>query len=138
MEFTRKTEYAIAILMALAEVVEGERLTSARIAEKQSLPMNLVPQIVAALAKKGWISGIRGVGGGLRLIANPSEITVREIVEMMEGPIALNPCLAAEQGVCAKQTDCSLRRVWERAQRSMVEVLEKTSIQDLVNDKHNK
>lgn len=137
MEFTRKSEYAIAVLVALAESAqngENERLTSARIAQEQQLPANLVPQIVAALAKKGWVSGTRGAGGGVQLLVNPMTITVREIVEMMEGPIAINPCLSGP-GVCSKQTVCSLHRVWEQAQRAMLDVLDNTSVQDILEAK---
>jgi DNA-binding IscR family transcriptional regulator len=56
---------------------------------------------------------------------------MREIVEAIEGPIAFNRCLL-RQGECDEEKVCSLRKVWEKAQQRFVEILDRTTIEDLV------
>ena len=129
-EITRKTEYAINSLVELASN-PGEHISSKTIAERQEIPVNFLPQIMALLTAKGWVEGVRGPGGGVLLQADPKAITIRDVVELIEGPIAIVKCMTEENG-CPRGGLCPVRPVWQRAQGAFVGVLENVSIADLV------
>lgn len=131
MSITRKAEYAIAVLVDLASRPDSEYVLSRDIARRERIPLNYIPQIVAQLTRKGWVEGMRGSGGGVRLAVNPEEISVAQVVEEVEGPIALSKCLVSD-GFCEKLGACPLHQVWAKAQRQMVAVLAGTTIADLV------
>lgn len=126
---TRKSEYAISALVELARR-KGEWVTSREISQRQGIPPTLIPQLLARMGQAGWVEGKRGPSGGVRLRRDPGEISLREVVELWEGPLGLTRCLA-QDGYCQNQTSCPLRGVWARAQRKMLEVLEETTIEDL-------
>ena len=132
MELTRKAEYAIAALVELASNPSGRAVLSRDIAKRQAIPIKLVAQIISALGRAGWVRGVRGAGGGVTLTADPARITLKEVIELIEGPIAINPCLV-KGAYCERQSGCPLKAVWARAQRQMLLVLEGTTIADLVN-----
>ncbi len=130
MEITRKTEYAINALVELA-ANPGEYISSKTIAARQEIPVNFLPQIIAQLSAKGWVVGVRGPGGGVQLSTDPSVITIKDVIELIEGPIAIVKCMTEEFG-CAREGACPIRPVWEEAQEAFVGVLEKRTIADLV------
>lgn len=130
MEITKKAEYAINALVELA-VCPDEFISSKEIASRQHIPPNFLPQIIATLGTKGWVEGVRGPGGGVKLIASPEDISVREVVELIEGPVAITRCLA-HGGTCLKEGHCPLHGIWSKAQDAFLEVLSDTSIGDVV------
>jgi Rrf2 family iron-sulfur cluster assembly transcriptional regulator len=136
MELTRKAEYAIAALVDLASQEKGAFTLSREIAKRQRIPSNFIPQIMATLSRKGWVEGVRGSGGGVRLRVPPEEISVIQVIELMEGPIALTKCLVSE-GTCSNEKNCVLRGLWAKAQARMLEVLDGTTIADLVEAKRH-
>lgn len=133
MEVTKKAEYAISALIELA--INPDQFTSSKeIAARQHIPPNFLPQIVATLGNKGWVEGVRGPGGGVRLITDPAKITVREVVELIEGPVAITRCLGTTTS-CANEETCPLHSIWARAQAAMLGVLSDTTISDVVEAK---
>ncbi len=134
MELTRKAEYAIAMLTELALHPGTQPVQSRQIAERRRLPETLVPQIAAMLSKKGWIEGTRGVGGGIRLTADPAAISVLDVIELVEGPIYLNHCL--KSGNCSGRTGCPLRQVWSKAQDALLDVFRQSTIAQLAEQEN--
>ncbi|MBO8126031.1 MAG: Rrf2 family transcriptional regulator [Firmicutes bacterium] len=132
MDITKKAEYAISILLELAQSKDKEFIPSREVGERQGVPANLIPQLVAILSKQGWIEAIRGPRGGIRLAVDPGTISLVSVIEAVEGPITVSRCLVQQGKSCPNQTGCPLRNVWARAQQKVVEVLGDTSIQDLV------
>ncbi|QGG47034.1 RrF2 family transcriptional regulator [Heliorestis convoluta] len=134
MEITRKAEYAITALLDLALLPEGEFTLSKEIARRQGIPSNFLPQIMATLSRKGWVEATRGAGGGVRLSVDPATISLQAVIEVIEGPIAINKCLVGA-GICQNQSACPLHNVWSRAQAAMLQVLGETTVADLVTSK---
>lgn len=129
MEVTKKAEYAISALVELAAHPDGY-ISSKEIANRQNIPPNFLPQIMATLRTKGWVEGVRGPGGGVRLIVNPRDVSIKEVVELIEGPVAITRCLLRE-GYCENRDNCPLHEVWEEAQKAMLEVLEERTLWDV-------
>ncbi len=124
---SRKAEYAIATLVELAQAAPGKALTSAGLARNRAIPATLIAQIVAAMAKVGWVATRRGAGGGVSLAAEPATLTLRQVIELIDGPVGITRCLIDEKA-CASRNSCALRGVWAQAQARMLEVLEGVTI----------
>jgi Rrf2 family transcriptional regulator, nitric oxide-sensitive transcriptional repressor len=90
-----------------------------------------VSKVVQHLVHAGHLRAGRGRGGGLRLGRSPAEITVGEIVELFEGPVALLDCVTRE-GVCVIQPGCRLRTVLDRAGARLIAELRAVTLADLV------
>lgn len=127
---TKKAEYAVIILAELASRPEGAIVTSKEIAEKRLISVNLVVQLLSLLKEAGWTSGTRGPSGGIRLVADPSKITLKDVIEKVDGPIGITRCLFSDKP-CGDRTHCSLRGIWSKAQQSMLDVLEEATIEEL-------
>jgi Rrf2 family protein len=129
---TKKAEYAIAALADLASRKPEGFESSRDIATRQGIPPKLIAQILALMSKGGILEGARGPLGGVRLIRDPSTISLREVIELVEGPLGITKCLV-QRGECRKQGSCPLQGIWAEAQERMVEVLEGRTIQDLAD-----
>ncbi len=127
---TKKAEYAIATLVELACQGKGSKIISRTIAQRRRIPANLIVQLLSILREAGWIASTRGPAGGVELVRDPDQITLREVIELIDGPIGITRCLT-QDGPCHDQISCSLRGVWHRAQEKMLEVLEAVTIADL-------
>ncbi|MDW7729741.1 MAG: RrF2 family transcriptional regulator [Dethiobacteria bacterium] len=127
---TKKAEYAVIILAELASHPKGAIVTSKEIAEKRLISVNLVVQLLSLLKEAGWTSGTRGPSGGIRLVADPAAITLKDVIEKVDGPIGITRCLFSDKP-CGDRTHCSLRGIWSKAQQSMLDVLEEATIQEL-------
>ena len=101
------------------------------ISREQRIPEKFLAKIFQRLSKAGVLKSARGIGGGFGLSRPANQITVREVIEAIEGPIAINRCLLQE-GTCEEEGVCPLHPVWEEAQEKLLEVLDKTTMEDLV------
>lgn len=127
---TRKAEYAISALVDLALHQDRGRVPSREIAERQGIPANLIVQLLGRMREAGWLEAVRGPAGGVRLVRDPGEISLREVIELFDGPVGVTRCLV-RGGECENQPQCPLRGVWARAQARMLEVLEGTTVAEL-------
>jgi Rrf2 family protein len=137
MRITRKAEYAIQALTYLATAKAGELMLSRDIAHHRHIPPKYIAQIILDLSRAGLVRAVRGAQGGVQLMRAAKLISIRQVVEAIEGPMAINPCLISDD-VCffetRSSTGCRLQHVWGEAQARMLEVLEKTTIADLLMD----
>ena len=133
MVITRATEYAIRTIIYLAKHPKGEIVLKKDICRTQEVTPAFLTKILQPLIKVGIVSSQRGVGGGFLLNKASEDITLLDILEAEEGPLSLNHCLI-EGGLCQRDSLCSAHRVWEEAQNSMVAVLKRHSVADLVRE----
>src|SRR5512138_237162 len=105
MELTRKGEYAIRGIVYLAQQPPGKIALISEIAEATDVPQTFLAKIFQSFAKLGLVQSFRGTGGGFLLGRSPSQITLRQVVEAVEGPIMPNRCLIAE-GTCDRSARC--------------------------------
>jgi len=131
MLISKKAEYAIIALTDMAALSPGVSTTSKAIAERTNIPGNLIVQILSSMRKAGWIKSERGASGGVYLVAEPSQITLRAVIENFDGSLAITRCLMQEKP-CDDKHECPLRNVWLESQNKILDVLEGTTISDLV------
>lgn len=103
------------------------------IAERQGVPEQYLEQLIAVLRREGLVSSVRGAQGGYYLGRPPEEITMADLVRVLEGPIGLCDCLEDAQ-CCDKIEQCPTKRVWERLSQSIDEVLSGVTLADMQKD----
>ena len=109
----------------------SERLVLvSEISRNQNIPETFLAKIFQRLSKAGLLRSSRGSKGGFSLGKPANEITMRQVIEAIEGPIALNRCLRRE-GECEEEEVCPIHQVWEKAQERFLEILDRTTMEDL-------
>jgi len=127
-----KGRYALRAMVDLASHDNDEPVARRDIAERQGISADYVAQLFRPLQDAGLVEGVKGPGGGYRLTQQAERIRVRDVVEAVEGPLALAPCVEeCDEPPCPQQGHCPTRRVWERLSRRMIEVLEAYTLADL-------
>ena len=124
-------------MVELANHDRDEPVARRDIAERQGISADYVAQLFRPLQDAGLVEGVKGPGGGYRLTQQADTIKVRDVVEAVEGPLALAPCLEeCDDSPCPQENDCPTRRLWERLSRRMIEVLEAYTLADLSASVH--
>lgn len=132
-----KAKYALRAALVLAEEAPADGWTSSfEIAERESISRKFLEAILAQLRDNGVIESRRGPSGGHKLKIPATELSVADIIRLMDGPIALTPCASRTQfRACENCVDfrtCRLRHLMQRVRNAAAEVLEGCSLADLM------
>jgi Rrf2 family protein len=130
LEITRQADYALRATTEIARVPDGQRIPTALIASRQKIPLPFLAKIVSQLVVRGILETIRGASGGVNLARPADTITMREVIEAIDGPIALNRC-TREPGVCEHMDTCPFCEIFVDAQEALIERLEGTTLGQL-------
>ena len=127
MQIPRRVDYGLRAVIYLS-VQDPERCCSiTEIATQQGVPKKFLEKIIQDLIHGGLIKSKRGACGGYTLARSPEEISFYEVIEALEGPIAVNACM--DQHVsCEQLPRCSMVNVWSEVQRKVTEVFTNTTI----------
>ena len=109
---TKLTDYATVVMTVLA-ARPGEVLSAPELAEQAGLEAPTVAKVLKPLAAAGLVAGFRGANGGYRLARTAADINLVEIVEAMEGPLAMTEC-SVHDGQCGIEASCGVRANWRR------------------------
>ncbi|HKZ69025.1 MAG TPA: Rrf2 family transcriptional regulator [Anaerolineales bacterium] len=134
MQITRQADYAVRAVMYLSKLGTNARVSTAEIAREQSIPTTFLAKIVSQLASSGVVRATRGARGGVTLARPPEEISLLEIVEAIDGPMALNECVL-DASRCPMSVECPVRPVWCDVQSTLARQLAQANFGLLV--KHN-
>jgi len=133
---TKRTKYAIKALIALARSKDNKPMLIAEIATQEGLPKRFLESILLDLKRAKILSSKMGSGGGYFLMQASSEIKVLEIIRILDGPVALLPCVSlnfyqrCEE--CKDELTCSIRRMMQKVREASVDIMGNTSIADLM------
>ena len=133
MQITRSDEYALKGLIFLASLPPERLALVSDISRAQRIPETYLAKIFQRLSKVGLLRSTRGINGGFSLGRPAGEITMKDVIEALDGPIALNRCLI-RKGECEEESRCSLHEVLGEAQQRFLEVLERTTMEDLARE----
>lgn len=129
LRITRLTDYATVALTVLA--CEREAVLSANaLAERTGLEPSTVAKVLKPLAQAGLVQAFRGASGGYRLARPAQDIGLVEILEAMEGPLAMTEC-SIHEGQCGLEHDCHVRPNWRRINDVVLEALRGVSLADM-------
>jgi Rrf2 family protein len=112
----------------------GDRAPTSKIAASEKIPPSFLAKIVSQLSVAGVVQTSRGARGGVSLARDPQEISLLEVIEAIDGPIALNECVIDPQA-CPFGSDCPVHEVWCQAQEELVKKLANTKFSELVRNK---
>ncbi len=129
---TRRTDYAIRALLHLAHN-EGAMVTAAAISEEMEIPKGFLHQILPILQRNGLVEARPGRTGGYVLIRPPEDITLLQILEATEGPIAPDEC-ALKGGPCHWDEVCAIHWVWSASKKAFSSELSKATLAQIAAD----
>lgn len=134
MKLSTKGRYGVAAMYDLAMHYGQGPISLKSVAQRQGISEHYLEQLMGALRKAGLVRSVRGAQGGYALTREPAQITVGDIVRVMEGPIAPVDCLIT--GGCERDQAgiCVTRGVWAKVRDSINQVLDAISLADLSRD----
>jgi len=135
LKINRQTDYAVRVLLCLAQHGEGTRLSSAEIQQEMLIPKAFMSRIVAQLSREGLVNTFPGRNGGLSLPCPASQVTLKDVVEAFEGPILLSECLQVKgEDDCPFQANCPVRSKWGRVQVAMMREMASITFESLAQE----
>lgn len=117
-------------MVDIAQQPPAARIVVAEIAKRQNIPAFYLAKIVPHLARAGLVRTTLGAAGGIALNVPPDQISLLQVIEAIDGPLALN-CCSVEPAECEHRAACPTREVWCQAQTQLNRILAETRISDL-------
>jgi FeS assembly SUF system regulator len=129
-KLNRLTDYAVVVMSQMARRLDQVR-TAPQIAQETGVPLPTVAKLMNALANGSLITSRRGAGGGYTLVRPAAEITVAEIIQALEGPIALTACVDGSADGCDVESLCPMRGNWNKVNRAIHGALSQVTLADM-------
>lgn len=133
---SKKTKYGIKALVFLAKQPDGTPVQIASISESEQIPQKFLESILLSLRKAGFLGSKKGKGGGYYLLKSADEISVADLYRILEGPIAMVPCVSLNFyetcDDCPDEQTCSINHLMVELRDSSLNILTKTFLSDLV------
>jgi Rrf2 family transcriptional regulator, iron-sulfur cluster assembly transcription factor len=133
LQITRRADYAIRGMVYLASRPFEKVSLLSDIASETGVSQTFLAKIFQQFNKIGLVKSSRGTGGGFQLGRPAENITLLEIVEAVEGPIALSRCIMAE-GICSRDSICTVHPVWKEVHGKMRTVLSSVTLRHLAGE----
>lgn len=132
---SKKTQYAFKALMYMAQVEKEGPILIAEIARKKKIPLKFLENILLELKNGGILDSKKGKGGGYFFKEAPSKIHLAKVMRLLDGPIALLPCVSLnfyERCKNCDEKDCGLRDILITVRDATLRILEKKTVADLI------
>ena len=129
MKLTTQSDYALRTLMFLA--TRSDRTKVASVADLFGISTNHIAKVVNLLARAGYVRSIRGIGGGIELALDPKDISIGEVISLIENDTHLLSCVGGDDS-CAIHSFCKLKGVLAQAERIQQEYLRSVTLADVV------
>ena len=129
LRMAKLTDYGIVLLTQFAARQDASPMTARELAALAKLPQPTVGKLLKQLSHNGLLTSLRGTKGGYSLARPAGEITVAQIIEALEGPMALTECQAP--GVCEQERFCSVKPNWLVINRTVRDALSNVTLADM-------
>jgi Rrf2 family iron-sulfur cluster assembly transcriptional regulator len=133
MKLSTKSRYGTRLMLDMAQHYQEGPIHLANVAKRQGISVKYLEQIIIPLKKADYIRSVRGPKGGHTLARAPEEITVGEIVALLEEGTSFVEC-SDHDGSCERSSTCLTRRLWKEAARAMFDKLHAITLADLIRD----
>ncbi|HTV67332.1 MAG TPA: Rrf2 family transcriptional regulator [Rhizobiaceae bacterium] len=134
---SQRAKYALRALVMLARAEPGKALAIPDIAREQAIPKKFLEQILLQLNRNGLVYSRRGKVGGYMLLKPAEQITYGEVLRIIDGPVALLPCLSRiayrRCEDCSDEATCEIRKVFGKVAEATRAVLDETSIAEEIS-----
>jgi Rrf2 family protein len=138
LKISKKADYALMALQHIAsvqfgDVTPGRVVNTKEIAEEYNIPLELLAKVLQVLSKTGLIESHNGPKGGYVLARNAREITIAQIIESIEGPLAITDCSHEKDGdFCMQREHCNIRTPLLKIQDSIYQLLNNMTLGDMM------
>lgn len=134
MKISTKGRYALRLMLELAMNNTGEPVSLRDVAQRQEISDKYLEQIISVLNRAGFVRSVRGAQGGYFLRKEPQEYTVGMILRLTEGTLAPVSCIEDnDESSCERRESCVTRILWKKINDAVSEVVDHTTLQDLVD-----
>ncbi len=134
---SKKTKYGLKALTYLASQKDKQPVQIAEISRQENISQKFLESILLTLRKTGFLGSKKGKGGGYYLIKEPSEIPMTSVIRVLEGPIAMVPCVSLnfyeKCDDCPDEASCSVHKLMIKVRDSALEVYRKNTLADLID-----
>lgn len=134
---SQRARYAVKALLALSRVPVGESLQIKAVAEQEHIPRSFLEHIMLDLKRHQFVGSRRGKDGGYFLLRSPTDITLGQVLRLIDGPLAPLNCLSKTAYKrcedCGDETTCALRLAFDAVYRSTLAVVDKMTLADAVD-----
>ena len=130
MQVSTRGRYGLRAMLELARAFGQAPVLMSTVAERQGVSRKYLHTLLTALKAAGLVRSVRGAGGGFILTRPPEEISLSEILRVLEGPLSLVDCVA-DKRACDRSNHCPARRVWQELADAIKNVLDNVTLGDL-------
>ena len=137
MLISTRGRYALRVLLDLAENQDKGYIAMKKVAERQELSLKYIKRIMPVLSKNHYVEGVQGKGGGYRLVKNPKEYRIGDILRLTEGTLAPVACLECNSKTCQREKTCKTLPMWREFYQIINDYFDNITLADLMNgEKH--
>jgi len=133
MKLSTRSRYGTRMMLDLAQHYDAGPVQIGDIAKREDISVKYLEQLIIPLKKANFIKSVRGPKGGHMLSKPPEEITVGEIVRILEGGINLSSCIENPE-MCDRTSSCLTRCIWEETTKAMYNKLNSVTLAKMIND----
>ena len=133
MKLSTKGRYGLKAMFELALTQKNGPVPLRQIAQRQNISEQYLEQIFSTIKKSGLIKSVRGAQGGYLLSKEPKDITVGDILIVLEGPVSISDCVVDED-ICENSGICVTKIVWERLKKGIEDVINSITLQNMIDD----
>jgi Rrf2 family transcriptional regulator, cysteine metabolism repressor len=134
LKITYKGDYALKAILDLSTHSPNNGVVPlVDISQRQNVPLQYLEQIMLILKGAGYVNSKRGIGGGFFLSRDPADITIGEIIRLIEGPVEPIICgKANHDSSCGEEEQCAFREIWVQVAQSTSQIVDHTSFADII------
>ena len=136
MKISTKGQYAIRMMLDLAQYQENGYVSLKDIATRQEISKKYLEQIIPILNRSDILHANRGFQGGYRLARKPKDYTIGEILRLTEGNLAPVACLEVNPNDCSRKDDCATLKLWDGLYKVINDYLDNITLQDLIDEQN--
>lgn len=135
MKITQEVDYALRVVLYLCKLEPGTKVDAKTMAESEHIPVRFLLKILRKLTHGGVINSYRGVKGGYTLSLKPEEITLRQVIEIADGPVYVARCINNKDACNAKRSSvCEMHKALNRVQKTLSDELDNITFKDILNN----
>ncbi len=131
MRLSSLADYAVVMMSAAARHCGDGRITAVQLASETGLPQPTVQKLVSKLSTAGLLRSVRGAGGGFKLARPAAAISLADVIEAIEGPIAMTACVETTRHDCALEGSCKVQPHWPQVNQAVRSALANVPITSL-------
>lgn len=136
MRITQEADYGFRVILYLSKLGYGEKIEAKSIAQDENIPLRFLLKLLRKLTQSGIIKSYRGVNGGYALNQLPENVTLRDVIESIDGPIYINRCLYDPTHCNINRgTHCGVHKALSKVQSNLINELESINFKDIIENK---